>query len=301
MSTAGGSGAGGASGTNKGTTSLDGGAKGSVNDAAPTTGQVPHVTDLENTGPYTSTTVNPSGPNDGYSLFYPEQLAPNGVKSPIIAWGSGGSTNPSWYTLLPHLASHGFVVIGSNAIPAIGAEIQQGQDMLAGIDWLLAENGKQGSVFFQKLDPSKIAAMGYSMGGLATFTIASDPRLVTTVHISGGNQTAGRIDNLRAIAAFFCGDQPIIPGADMLVGDVARPQCDTDFEQAATPVFYGNFIGGSHLGIITSPIMERIRVAVTGWLRWQLMGDTTLKSMFVGDQCAMCKDPNWSVQQKNLK
>jgi len=46
--------------------------------------------------------------------------------------------------------------------------------------------------------------------------------------------------------------------------------------------------------------MERIRVVVTGWLRWQLMNDESLKSMFIGADCAVCKDSNWKVQQKNL-
>jgi len=265
----------------------------------PESGPFPPVNSLENDGPFTGVTNGATGPNNDYSLFYPEQLAPNGAKNPIVGWGSGGSTDPSWYTLLPHLATHGFVVIANNAVPGIGGEIGQGQDMIAGIDWLLAENGRPESPFFEKLDTKRIAATGYSMGSLATFTIASDDRLVTTIHVSGGNQTAGRINNLRAPAAFFCGDQPTSP-MDMLIGDVARPNCDTDFEQATTPVFYGNFIGGSHLGVMTSPYMERIRVAFTGWLRWQLMDDMTLKSMFVGDQCDICNDPNWTVQQKGL-
>lgn len=282
-----------------GTEPADSGSNDTGADTASTTSLFPSVTDLENAGPYTSKTANPSGPNNGYSLFYPQELARDGAKNPIVVWGSGGMTDPSWYTLLPHLASHGFAVIASNAIPGIGGEAQQGQDMIAGIEWLLAENSRSGGEFFDKLDTSKIAAVGYSMGSLATFTIADDPRLVTTVHISGGNTTAGRVNNLHAIAAFLCGDQPT-NAMDMLIGDISRPNCDTDFQQATTPVFYGNFIGGSHLAVMTSPFMERIRVVVTGWLRWQLMNDQTLKPMFVGDGCEVCSDPNWTVQQKNL-
>jgi hypothetical protein len=31
------------------------------------------------------------------------------------------------------------------------------------------------------------------------------------------------------------------------------------------------------------------------------MGDSTLQSRFVGDQCEVCTDSNWKVQQKNLQ
>ena len=84
--------------------------------------------------------------------------------------------------------------------------------------------------------------MGYSMGSLATFTIAMDERLVTTVHISGGNMAPERINNLRKPAAFICG----IPG-DASCGlldttcDIAGANCAIDFEGATTPVFYATF------------------------------------------------------------
>jgi hypothetical protein len=31
------------------------------------------------------------------------------------------------------------------------------------------------------------------------------------------------------------------------------------------------------------------------------MGDVALKSTFVGSDCGLCKDTNWTVQQKNLQ
>ena len=66
-----------------------------------------------------------------------------------------------------------------------------------------------------------------------------DPRLTTTVHISGGNMVIERVQLLHAPAAFICGEN-----------DIADPNCATDFEAADTPVFYGRFMGGDHLGIL---------------------------------------------------
>ncbi|HEX4341505.1 MAG TPA: hypothetical protein VH062_36600 [Polyangiaceae bacterium] len=276
------------------------GAVGGGNSVSPS-GPFPAVTDLTKDGPFTSQTIMNTGPNGNYTVYAPSPLAPGGVKDPIVGWMSGGGTVPSNYPLLPRLATHGFFVVASNTAPDIGAEVELGQEILAGIDWALAENGRQGSVFAGTLDPSKIASMGYSMGSLATFTIANDPRLTTTVHVSGGNMDSSRIANLHAPAAFFCG----ITGdascniLDMTC-DIAAANCDTDFMNATTPVFYGKFPGG-HLGILQEPNQDRIYSAVIGWLRWKLMGDTTRASMFVGTGCTLCTDPNWKVQEKSIQ
>jgi hypothetical protein len=265
------------------------------------TGPFPPVSDFAKDGPYKSTTNAASGPNGNYSIYSPTTLAPNGAKNPIIAWMSGGGTTPSGYPMLPRLATQGFFVVASNTAPGIGAEVALGQEIIAGIDWAIAENARQESPFFGKLDTTKIASMGYSMGSLATFTIANDPRLTTTVHISGGNMEADRIKNLRAPAQFLCGTTGD-SSCNILSGDcdIAAANCDTDFTNATTPVFYGKFPGG-HLGVLTPPNADRIQATAAAWLRWKLMGDQTLAKMFVGDQCTVCKDPNWKVQQKNLQ
>jgi hypothetical protein len=233
----------------------------------------------------------------------PKEALPSGVKSPLVGWVSGGATTHDWYTLLPHLASHGFVVITSNTSPSIGAEVELGREMIAGIDWVSAENARQGSQLFGKVDLTKIAASGYSMGSLATFTIAADPRLTTTVHISGGNMGADSLRNLRAPAAFICGTpNPSCTPLDILSEscDIAAANCDTDFAGATTPVFYANFPGG-HLGVMTSPHQERIGAMVVAWLRLHLTGDASLKRLFVGSSCGYCSDSNWKVQQKKLE
>jgi hypothetical protein len=265
------------------------------------TGPFPAVSDFTADGLFESMTIENTGPDGSYTVYSPTELAPGGAKNPIVGWMSGGGTMPALYPLLPHLATHGFVVVASNTAPALGDEVHLGKEIIAGIDWAIAENARDGSTLFGKLDSSKIASIGYSMGSLATFTIASDPRLTTTVHISGGNMEADRIDNLHAPAAFFCG----IPGDDSCSltssdCDIAAANCDSDFNNATTPVFYGNFPGG-HLGILSAPLQDQIQTEATAWLRWHLMDDGTLKSRFVGDDCGVCKDSHWKVKQKNLQ
>jgi hypothetical protein len=249
------------------------------------------VGDLSNDGPYMTMTVDNTGPNNNYTIYRPQQLAPGGAKNPFIAWISGGGSSPSDYTLLPHLASHGFVVVASNTVPNVGQQQALGMEMVAAVDWMLAEIQRSGSDYAGKVDGTKVAAMGYSMGGLAATAAGADPRWTTTVHISGGAGD-GTIKNLHAPAAMLCGASGV---------DIAGANCATDFDQATTPMFYGVFNGGDHLGVRTPPYSDRIAAVVTGWLRWQLMDDQMLKPMFVGATCTLCTDPNWTVQEKNLQ
>ncbi len=251
----------------------------------PFTGRFPAV-DVWTDGPYTARTVTGSGPGNAYTLFRPEELAPGGVPNPIITWGNGAATNPALYPALPHLASHGFVVIAADT-PFVNGEI-----LRSGIDWLLEQNQDPASQFYQKLDPDNVASMGYSLGSLSTFEIADDPRLTTTVHISGGTMAAQAhtVANLRAPAAFLCDELE------------TKPNCDTDFTAAQVPVFYGIFLRAGHVQTMANPWAELWEGAATGWLRWRLMADESQKALFVGPDCGLCTDTeNWVVQQKDLQ
>jgi hypothetical protein len=255
------------------------------------TGTLPAVTDLARPGPFTPTRA--AGPA-GYVLFHPKELGKDGVKHPILAWGPGAAENAgSFITLLNHFASHGFAVISFDGTP-------DGQELVEGLDWMIAENARDGSAFFQKLDTARVASGGHSAGSLATFKIAKDPRLTTTLHLCGGTfDPHTDIDNLHAPALFLCGDPPV---DGLLVGDVARPNCDIDFANVKVPVVYGIPKGASHMSpteIGDATLRSRFAAASVGWLRYQLADDATQEAMFLGPTCTLCKDSNWTLQQKN--
>ncbi|HEX5660497.1 MAG TPA: hypothetical protein VFX59_25055 [Polyangiales bacterium] len=254
--------------------------------------QFPAVTDTAAVGPYKTKSYGAGGPEGNYTIHQPDPLGAAGVEHPLLTWGNGGGTTPDFYKLLPHLASHGFVVIAANTVPSIGGEDALGQDMLKGIDWLIAQNDVAGSEYAGKLDTAHVAAFGYSMGGLATFTIVGDPRWTTTVHISGGNMGNGgeRIAKAHAPMFWSCGET-----------DIAQENCQTDFEAVTTQsVVYGTLLGADHLGILLAPADAKIRAATTAWFRYHLMGDQAWKATFSGADCGLCKDSaNWSVLKKN--
>jgi hypothetical protein len=263
-----------------------------VDASTPPASTFPAVTDTAAAGPFKTKSYGMGGPNGGFTIHQPDPLGAEGRKHPLLTWGNGGGTTPGFYSLLPHLATHGFVVIAANTIPSIGAEDALGKDMLAGMDWLIAQDAVAGSEYEGKLDTTHVAALGYSMGGLATFTILGDPRWITTVHISGGNMGNGaqRIAKAHAPMFWSCGET-----------DVAQPNCQTDFEAVTTQsVVYGTLLGADHLGILVPPADGKIRGATTAWLRHHLMGDQAWKGTFSGPDCTLCKDSvTWKVLKKN--
>lgn len=259
----------------------------------PATGTFP-VADPAATGPYTPVTVSNTGPSGAYTLFHPQQLAPDGALHPIVSWGNGGATTPADYPQLPHLASHGFVVIGSNNPVVSSAEIK------AGIDWIVERNADSSSPFHQKLDVTKIAGVAYSAGGLATLGTADDPRFTTIVIISGANTTESarstNMPKLHTPIAYLCTSD-----------DASKNNCANDYAVVKVPSFFGVMNGTTHFDVTTflnvgvAAIINRVGGVTTEWLRWQLMADTSLKSRFVGADCGLCNDTNWTVEpQKNL-
>jgi hypothetical protein len=291
--------AGSSAGSPAATAQAGSGAAGNVAMVAGTSGTtasasaLPAVTDFKATGPFTP--KREAGPS-GYVLFYPQELGKDGAKHPILSWGPGAAETASDFSImLNHIASHGFAVIAYDATP-------DGKELVTAIDWMLAENMRADSVFYQKLDETKIAAGGHSAGSLATFVIGGDKRLITTLHISGGTfDPHTDIMNLHAPALFVCGE----PGGDgLLMGDVASPNCEIDFNNAMVPVFYGVTKGAAHMtptDIGDAAIRTHQFGAMVGWLRWQLIGDAHAKSMFVSDACTLCTDAAWSTaKSKNL-
>jgi hypothetical protein len=244
-----------------------------------------------------------TGPGNQFRLFAPKPMV-EGLKHPVVAWSPGAGAFPDAYlTLLKHLASHGFVTLSYNSTA-------NGKNLVDAVDWLIKENDRQDSPLYGRLDTTKIAAGGHSAGSLATYQMADDPRLTTTLHMSGGSMMPQTdVPKLKKPALMVCGDAG---GDGLTTGDLANPMCAADFEMAKVPVFYAVVKGAGHAclndadvtaGIGTAPDDPKKLLflkATIGWLRWQLADDQSLKSMFAGASCNLCTDPGYEVKQKDL-
>ena len=113
-----------------------------------------------------------------YALFHPSNYAALGRKSPIITWGNGTDATPAAYsTLLNHFASHGFTVIATTS-----TNTASGNGIAAAANYLVAQASTPGSIFYENLDVTKIAAVGHSQGAAgATRAATNNPNLITTL------------------------------------------------------------------------------------------------------------------------
>jgi hypothetical protein len=242
----------------------DGGAggNGSAGTAAPT---LPKVTSVDGDGPFTTKQDLASGPSGASGLFYPTELGKDGLKHPIFVWGCGGGSTPTDYVdHMNRIASHGFV-----AIADVTTTAADGAPLKASMEWLISENERQQSVFFHKLDTTKIAVGGHSIGSVNAFAIAADSRLTTSIHVAGGsldNQGSSALE-LTHPTAYICAESDVF-------GNVEKAQAD--YKVTTVPVFFTVMSGVDHVAAAREGLP-----AIVAWLRWHLGGETERRSMFL--------------------
>lgn len=152
---------------------------------------------LENggTGPHSAiVTEDPSLP--GMTHFRPRELAPFGAerKLPVLLWGNGACANTTQEhkNFLNEIASHGYLVLAIGLLDQIEHRDETSRrptnssQLIAALEWVLAQNAAPQSIYFGKVDGTKVAAMGMSCGGLQAIEISGDPRITTTVVCNSG-------------------------------------------------------------------------------------------------------------------
>ncbi|MBN1652149.1 MAG: hypothetical protein JXA30_00055 [Deltaproteobacteria bacterium] len=240
-----------------------------------TSGKIPPVDNVDGNGPYTPAIDESAGPSGGSWVFYPEELGRDGFLHPVFNWGPGAGTGPREYTdHLSRIASHGIVVISQ---PSSGTGVTE----LAALDWILDQNDQPDSIFYQKLDPSKVGAGGHSKGSFTTYAMGDDPRLVTTIQVCGGRSGAGA--NLRAPV--------LILGAS---GDMATPGFTGDYQAINAPVVFLTFQGSDHIMCARDNLVPWV-----SWLRWHLGGEEFRRDEFVETATSPYCKPPWECQVKN--
>ncbi|MFG1839616.1 cellulose binding domain-containing protein [Micromonospora sp. NPDC049175] len=226
-----------------------------------------------------------------HTIFRPQTLPSE--RLPIVVWGNGGcsANGLSQGNFLREIASHGFLAIANGAPNGSGST--NSQQLTQSIDWAVAENSRQGSKYYNRIDTTKVAVAGFSCGGLEAYAVSNDPRVTTTGIFSSGLLNDADDYQLRRLTkpiAYFVGGP----------SDIAYPNAIDDWGKlpAGLPAFMGNLNVG-HGGTYDQPNGGEFgRVAVL-YLKWRLKGDTTAGANFVGPNCGLCRG-QWSVQQKNL-
>lgn len=269
------------------------------------------------TGPYPAIKEEVSSLPE-HVVYRPQNLMAMGnQKLGLVAWGNGGCSRDgasSRFHLL-ELASHGYLVIASGRIysgpgakeresVAEGEQPQrtESEQLISAIDWALEENADSSSPYYGLIDQDQIALSGFSCGGLEALQMAGDPRIDTLVLQNTGvviegpmalgamNATKDQLNDFHTSVIYILGGEPDIAYANGM--DDYRRLSHVPAAVANLPVGHGGTYSKANGG-------EAAQVAVH-WLNWQLRGDDESAKWFVGSDCALCVDDEWTLEIKGF-
>ena len=186
-------------------------------------------------------------------------------------------------------------------VPALTARTSY-KDLLWALDWALAQNANPRSPYHNRIDPDAIAISGFSCGGAQALRIGGDPRVKTVIGMNTGlfetppalaemDVPKSALNRLHTPVFYLLGGET----------DIAYPQANDDFRRINhIPVFYANLLGVGHGGSYWEPNGGRAAAAVVAWLDWQLRGDPQAAKRFVGKDCGLCTNKEWTVEKKMI-
>ncbi|HLH52581.1 MAG TPA: hypothetical protein VKY92_03105 [Verrucomicrobiae bacterium] len=176
------------------------------------TGRPPAVPAPAGSGPYKAV-MEMDNSLPGYTIYRPDDFSElGGIRLPIVVWGNGAcaDTGNLFQPFLTEISSYGYLIIALGPIrelknlpfPAMPPRPQGANppsppanlpppathpaQLIAAMNWAIAENQRSGSKYYQRLDSTKVAVMGQSCGGVQAIEVAADPRITTAVIWNSG-------------------------------------------------------------------------------------------------------------------
>ncbi|HYQ46708.1 MAG TPA: hypothetical protein VER11_32285 [Polyangiaceae bacterium] len=233
------------------------------------------------------------------TIYRPEDLG-GANKYPIFVWGEGGCSQDGYsnQAAMGEIASWGYFVV-ADGTPGSANACAGGQDGKAFLDyvtWAIAENDKSCSAYYQSLEPNKIAADGFSCGGLMSENASGDPRFSAI-----GITSSGLMGANAALYAKIHTPFKIMNGGS---SDIAYENGLNDYEAISAlgiPIVYFSKTSAGHGGDLGQPRGDFNKVNLA-WLNWQLKGDMgeTGKGYLTGSTCKICTDAGWTYKSANL-
>ena len=243
-----------------------------------------------------------TNPDPGIScgtIYRPADLGGT-EKYPILVWGEGGCSQDglSNQAAMGEIASWGYFIVADGTPGSAGA-CAGGQDGAAFLDyitWVIAENDKPCSAYYQSLETTKIAADGFSCGGLMSENVSGDPRFAA-IGITSSGQFSSNPPLYDAIHTPF----KIMNGGP---DDIAYENGLNDYEQISSrgvPIVYFSQTSAGHGGDLFQA-RGNFNLVNLAWLNWQLKGDegATGKGFLYGSSCQFCTDSGWDYRSANI-
>jgi hypothetical protein len=241
------------------------------------------------------------GINKG-TIYRPSDLGGE-ERYPIFVWGNGGCSQNGYSNkaAMGEIASWGYFVVADGTPNGTGNTMVMGDDMgdpkpfYDYITWAIAENRKPCSAYYQSLDTTKIAADGFSCGGMMSMHAAGDPRFSAMGYSSSGLFSESPAKWKKIHTPF-----KIMNGGP---SDAAYENGIRDYNGISPlgiPIIYFVKTSAGHGGDLNNGKGDFNTVNLA-WLNWQLKGDegATGKALLTGPDCKYCKASGWEFKEAN--
>lgn len=232
-------------------------------------------------------------------VYYPEELENSNKKYPVVVVLNGTGVLPKKYkALFEHLASWGFIVIGSDD-PSTGF----GKSADETIEYIKKANDEKESVLYGKIAIDNIGITGHSQGGAGVFTsisitehkdayktaVALSPTHEETALAFGWNYDLTKISIPTLMIAGTQGDfetQAVIPPEKMIAM----------YEKIPSSKVMMRRIGAEH-----GAMLYIADGYVTAWFMWQLQNEEEASKAFIGDNPEILKNKLYQDQKIDVK
>jgi hypothetical protein len=234
------------------------------------------------------------------TIYRPADLG-GSERYPIFVWGEGGCSQDglSNRAAMAEIASWGYFVVADGTPGSQNAcqGGQSGEALLDYITWAAEENNKPCSAYYHSLQTNKMAADGFSCGGLMAENVAGDPRFtaigITSSGLMGANNNLW--DSMHAPFKIMNGGS----------SDVAYENGLNDYDAISSrgiPILYFSKTSAGHGGDLGQGRGD-FNLVNLAWLNWQLKGDegATGKAFLIGPTCEFCNDGGWEFKSANIE
>jgi hypothetical protein len=231
------------------------------------------------------------------TIYRPTDLGP-GKNYPIFVWGEGACAQDglSNKAAMGEIASWGYFIVADGSSAGGGGTAAA---MIAYITWAIEQNGNPCSAYYQSLDTTKIAADGFSCGGLMAENASYDLRFTAIGFTSSGliNKDTSVYNKIHTPFKIMNGG-PKNAGNDMAYDNGLRDY--NEISALGKPIIYISKTSAGHGGDLDNGKGDFNTVNLA-WLNWQLKGDTTAtgKALLVGPNCRYCKNSGWDFKSAN--